>query len=170
MKRPLFWAALLLTLGVLLINSGDESRNKWLLRKPSVRRALERSSSGYFPVSLGGTVTWAEEKNGRMVYRVDAGRSYGTVLVYEPAEGSSGASDPAMLIGSRCRVSGTAFLFQPAENPGQFDVRRYYDNQGIYFGVSQAEVWTDEPARFSIRRGLYQAVEAVKSTVSRTGK
>ena len=43
MKRPLLWAALLLTLGILILNSRPEIRDKWLLRKPSVRLALEKS-------------------------------------------------------------------------------------------------------------------------------
>ena len=165
MKRPLLWAALLLALGVILLSSGEETRNKWLLRKPSVRMVLERSSSGYFPVSLKGTVLWAEEKNGQIVYKLDAGKIYGTVLVYEPEEPGTKTEDPALLIGSVCRVSGTAFLFQPAENPGQFDVQGYYDDQGIWFGVSQAEIWTAEPARFSIRRVFYRLSEAIRETV-----
>ncbi len=165
MKRPLLWAAFLLTLGVILINTGEETRNKWLLRKPSVRMALERSSSGFFPVSLNGRVLWAEEKNGQMIYRLDAGRSLGTVLVYESVQELEDEKDPAMLIGSFCRINGTAFLFPSRENPGQFDVRRYYDDQGIYFGVSQAEIWTDEPSGFSFRRCIYRMSEAMRKTV-----
>ena len=165
MKRPLIWAALLLTLGVLIINSRPESRDKWLLSKPSVRMGLERSSSGYFPISLKGTVLWAEEKNGRMVYKVDCGRKTGTVLVYEQEDPKVSLQDRLGLVGSSCRISGTAFLFQPADNPGQFDVQAYYDDLGIYFGVSQAEVWTDEAPRFSFRRRLCSTAASFRELI-----
>ena len=168
MKRPLLWAALLLTLGVLIINSRKESRDKWLLQKPSVRLGLEKSSSGYFPVSLTGTVLWAEEKNGRIVYKVDCGRKYGTVLVYEPSEEETTLEDRLILVGSVCRVSGTAFLYQPSENPGQFDVQAYYDDLGIYFGVSEAEVWTDKPKAYSIRRWLVKITTSFREVIQNT--
>ncbi|MBR3437821.1 MAG: ComEC/Rec2 family competence protein, partial [Lachnospiraceae bacterium] len=167
MKRPLLWAALLLTLGVLIINSRPESRDKWLLRKPSVRLALEKSSSGYFPVALKGTVLWAEEKEGRPVYRIDCGKKYGTVLVYGSEEAVH-EEEPSELAGSTVRVSGTAFLFQPSENPGQFDVQAYYDDLGIYFGVSQAEVWLDAPKKASFRRFLCRLSAAYKTVIRET--
>ncbi|MBP5294951.1 MAG: ComEC/Rec2 family competence protein [Lachnospiraceae bacterium] len=168
MKRPLLWAALLLTLGILILNSRPEIRDKWLLRKPSVRLALEKSSSGYFPVSLRGKVLWAEEKNGRYVYRVDCGRKYGIVLVYEPDDGSERTEEATALIGSDARVSGTAFLFPPSENPGQFDLRNYYDDLGIYFGVSEAEIWTDDALKHSFRRTLFRAAESFRKVIRET--
>ena len=169
MKRPLLWAALLLTLGILILNSRPEIRDKWLLRKPSVRLALEKSYSGYFPVSISGKVLWAEEKSGRYVYRLDCGKKYGIVLVYEPDTESGHREEALSLVGSEAHVSGTAFLFPQSENPGQFDLRNYYDDLGIYFGVSEAEIWTDNPVKYSFKRWLFRTAESFRNVIKETG-
>ena len=165
MKRPLLWAALLLTLGVLIMNSRAETRERFLLKKPSVRTALERSSSGIFPLNVRGTIVWAEEKNGRTVIRLDAGSQYGTVLAYPDEEHPLTREECITAVGSECIVSGTAFLFQEAENPGQFDVRGYYDSLGIYFGISKAEIILRNVPRTSFRRLCFRISDAFRRAV-----
>ena len=166
MKRPLLWAALFLTLGVLILNARAETRDRWLLRKPSVRTALERSSSGVFPLNLTGKVLWAEEKNGRTVLRVNAGKKYGTVLVYTDEEKPLSREEVLSAVGSACIVSGTAFLFQNAENPGQFDVRSYYDSLGVYFGISKAEIVVRAVPKVSLSRLFYRISTSFRRAVS----
>lgn len=162
MKRPLFFVAVLLVLGIFLLNTRADTRRLLLFDRPAFAMDLESYGSGFRIGEFDGRVEWIFKKNGKTVLRVNGGKEYGTVYCYL----KEGDLPEPSFIGSRVRFSGSFFLFEISQNPGQFDVREYYENIGIYLGFSIDEMRILKRAEFAPKRPFYTIYRNSMSVLS----
>ena len=69
-------------------------------------------------------------------------------------EADSGESLPH--IGETVRVSGKVSLFREASNPGEFDLKEYYQILNISYKLNQAEIQERSGSGFPLKEKLFQ--------------
>ena len=126
-----------LVLAILILNGRKESRvyRAWF-SPPDLRLFLEKSGRENAPLKTEGRLLDIRESGGAYVLTVQTGRKReGRIRVR--------LRDPefpkGLQIGGKVLVEGTAYLAPKAANPGEFDLRGYYDSIGNYLLVRDAE-------------------------------
>ncbi|MBR4767830.1 MAG: ComEC/Rec2 family competence protein [Lachnospiraceae bacterium] len=163
MKRPLFFLAVFLTLGVLLLNrfEGAVSIPGWSL--PPFRAHLDKAGTDYAEGQFTGRVTDARSNGSGYVLTVNGGPHYGKVLVYL----TSDEDETLELIGSEATFDGAFFLFQEATNFGEFSVRDYYDALGFTLGFRAETFSIDEKGKNALRRRIFILRERTRDNLVR---
>ncbi len=139
-KRPLCLAAVLL-IGIQAVLTGGFRTAKDL--KPS---GLELAARDGESVSLAGTVARREEKAEYQVYYLTDNQvrlkdqiiEESKVLVYIKREESQNIQHRQIAVGNTIYLTGEVSFFDGASNPGNFDMKFYYQKQGIH-----ASIWAD---------------------------
>lgn len=135
MNRPLVIVLAVLVLGILIMGSQADMR-VFLSGMPAFRVHMDEKNEDFQgDVELSGKVEWIEENNGKSVFRTDCGSRFGTVNIYLDKTLIS-EKECFRYIGSRIRVRGDLFLYQRATNPGEFDLRSYYEADGVFLAMS----------------------------------
>lgn len=135
-KRPLctLCLAVIIVRSLMLIASGAARA-----KPPDTSFFCEERAAGY--VKLSGLVYKKTETSKNLVYYLKdislnhGGKSYfeSKIIIYD----GSFSDYP---IGSVISCAGTAYSFDKARNPGNFDARLFYAKQGIYGSVSAQSV------------------------------
>lgn len=140
-NRPLCLAALLL-IGIQAVLTGGFRIARDL--KPS---GLELAAREGENVSLVGTVARREEKAKYQVYYLTDNQvrlnnqiiKESKVLVYIKREESQNIQNQQIAVGNTIYLTGEVSFFDEASNPGNFDMKFYYQKQGIH-----ASIWADD--------------------------
>lgn len=170
-KRPLFWAAVCLTVIVAcMIWSGD---------RESLPRSCFRQLSGLTDgsgVVLSGQVADCDLQSEGMrlflnnikISSIDnSDLSEISQISFDSIYQIYFYTDQSdFLPGDILRVSGSCSMFDPASNPGQFDAQEYYYNRNILFSLKKSEILhQDLPEKknpvISWRRSLYRLKHAI---------
>lgn len=155
-KRPLCLAAVLL-IGIQAVFTGGLRMAKEL--KPS---GLELAAREGEDVSLVGTVARREEKPKYQVYYLTDNQvrlenqiiEESKILVYIKREESQNIQNRQIAVGNTIYLTGEVSFFQEATNPGNFDMKFYYQKQGIHASLWADSVEIQDPGVWRIRERL----------------
>ena len=113
-------------------------------------------------VSLAGTVARREEKPKYQVYYLTDNQirlkdqiiEESKILVYIKREESLNIQNQHIALGNTIYLTGEVSFFQEASNPGNFDMKFYYQKQGIHASVWADTVKVTDPEVWRIREWL----------------
>ncbi len=155
-NRPLCLAAVLL-IGIQAILTGGFRIARDL--KPS---GLELAVQEGEDVTLLGTVVRREEKPKYQVYYLTDNQvrlknqiiKESKVLVYIKREESKSIQNQEIAVGNTIYLTGEVSFFQEATNPGNFDMKFYYQKQGIHASIWADNVKIQNSKVWKVREGL----------------
>lgn len=155
-KRPLCLAAVLL-IGVQAVLTGGFRIAKDL--KPS---GLELAATEGEEVFLAGTVARREVKAKYEVYYLTDNQvrlenqiiKESKILVYIKREESQNMKNQQIAVGNTIHLTGEVAFFDAATNPGNFDMKFYYQKQGIHASIWADTVQIQDSRVWKIREGL----------------
>ncbi len=155
-KRPLCLAAVLcIVIQAVLVGGLRIAKDL----KPS---GLELAGEEGDCVSLEGTVGRREEKPKYQVYYLTDNQirlgdqiiEESKILVYIKREESLNTQNQQIAVGNTIYLTGEVSFFQEAANPGNFDMKFYYQKQGIHASVWADKVEIRNPKVWRIREWL----------------
>lgn len=157
-RRPLIWIAVVLALGVFIVNKKEAGhRFAGWITPPFLRTEMEHSGETFREEMLEGKVEWLEEEDDEnggakvtMTLRCPRNTA-GKVRVHLKET----TREELPEIGAAVQVTGDLFLYEKARNPGAFDVRGYYDSVGCYLAMTHAKVRVLNRPRTGVRHALW---------------
>lgn len=120
-------------------------------------------SLGETQVFVSGTVTGWEDGEDKCYFLEECTiTGYDTEKTYEAGgcrvvTDKSTQTDSEVFVGNRVRVYGKISFFRPATNPGQFDMQKYYYNQGIFVSVSAKKLEVTEGRIRPVKQWMQEA-------------
>lgn len=155
-KRPLCLGAVLLIVIQAVLAGGLRMAEDL---KPS---GLELAAEEGACVSLTGTVARREEKPKYQVYYLTDNQvrlkdqiiEESKLLVYVKREESLNIQNQSISVGNILYLTGEVSFFEEASNPGNFDMKFYYQKQGIHASVWADRVKVLSPAVWRVREWL----------------
>ena len=138
---------------ILCLSGRKESRlyDLWL-SPPDLRLFLENSGrEEILSEAEGVLVEIRERQDGRTFLVRTAKKDLGLVRVFTE---DTASSEPP--IGSRLRIRGRIFLARTATNPGEFDLRGFYDSENCFLVMREASYELLEPPVFPLADAVYR--------------
>jgi len=165
LRRPFLWLTVFLTIGITLIHKWEaKTGQNYVFRPPSLRLWMEEKDVEQVNVKISGVVEWIyETESGYAVLMDTDSNQYGRVRVYVKEDYAT----CELLPGDEVRVNGRAFLMKRAENPGEFDLRAYYDANEVYLGISAEGDGIGRIEKLSLRRNTYVALRTLTASVEK---
>jgi competence protein ComEC len=171
-----FWVGVLLGVKTGLLPPNHvyfklKAETPYELRATVVDEPVQRSSRSFW--RLGSSSD--EKENGRCSFVVKATDARemqskngpwealtGKILVY-----ASGEKAQRLRYGDKLELTGTAFLPEPRRNPGSFDARKYYAQNGIYVCMRADEIHGVEHGHGNfLYRGLHSLKRKLRDSLS----